>query len=98
VTQDEFTAYVKFEQGLKEDPEIKELSGQIHGKMNEMIELQKKVQLVQQKALEAHPDIKAIVDKINKSRQRPPPRPAPAAQATVAPVAAPTAAPTAAPK
>jgi hypothetical protein len=99
VTQDEFTAFVKFQQSLREDPEIKELNGQIRAKMIEMSELQKKVQLAQQRAIEAHPDIKAIADKIAKSRQRPQPFPAAqAAHATAAPAAAATAAPTAAPK
>jgi hypothetical protein len=93
VTLDEFTALVKFQQGLRENPEIMALNKQIRGKMNEMIELQKQAQAVQQKELEAHPDIKAISDKIKAHRPKPPfagPRPP---MPTMAPVAAPTAAP-----
>jgi len=97
VTQDEFTTYVRFQQGLREDPEIKALNVQIRGKMNEMLELQKKVQMAQQKAVEANPEIKAIADKIAKSRQRPPPPPPGNAHPAPAPAAA-AAAPTATPK
>jgi hypothetical protein len=101
VTLDEFTALVKFQQGLKENPEIITLNQQIRGKMNEMIELQKQAQAVQQKELEAHPDIKAISDKIKAHRPKPPAPPGLAPKpsvTTTAPVAAPTTAPTAAPK
>jgi len=72
ITQEEFTAYVKFQQSLREEPEIEELNTQIRAKINEVMEMQKKVQLAQQKAVEANPEMKAIVDKIMKSRQRPP--------------------------
>jgi hypothetical protein len=99
VTLDEFTALVKFQQGLRENPEIVALNKQIRGKMNEMIELQKQAQAVQQKELEAHPDIKAISDKIKAHRPRPPGPPVMGQRPpmpTPAPSAAPTATPTAA--
>src|SRR5450631_4091816 len=70
VTLEEYTTYVKFQQGLRDDPEIKATSLQIRAKMNEMLELQKKVQQAQQKAIEANPEIKAIYDKIVKSKPK----------------------------
>jgi hypothetical protein len=84
VTQEEFEAFVKFQQGLRENPEIKALNAQIREKMNEVIALQKQVQLAQQKAVDANPDIKAIADKITKARARPPVAPVPAANPPVA--------------
>jgi hypothetical protein len=104
VTLEEFTSLVKFQQGLRENPEIVALNQQIRGKMNEMIELQKQAQAVQQKELEAHPDIKAISDKIKAHRPKPPalpvagpkpPMPAtgPVTGAATPPVPAPTTAP-----
>ena len=93
ITQDEYVAYVKFQQGLRNLPEIKDLTAQIRQKMSEMIELQKKTQAAQQKAVEANPEIKAITDKIRKGKPKPP-APAQAvahaAPAAVAPAAAPT--------
>jgi len=94
ITQDEYAAYVKFQQGLRDLPEIKDLTTQIRQKMSEMIELQKKSQAAQQKAIESNPDIKAIVDKIKKGKPKPPTAaPAPAAvapPAAVTPAAPPT--------
>jgi hypothetical protein len=72
VTLEEFTSLVKFQQSLRTIPEIAALNEQIRAKMNEMIELQKKAQAVQEKELEAHPDIKAISDKIKARRNKPP--------------------------
>jgi hypothetical protein len=95
VTQEEYETFVKFQQGLREDPEIKDMNTQIRAKMNEMLELQKKVQLAQQKAVEARPDIKAIADKIMKARAKPPavgPAGAHPAASGATPPAAPTAA------
>jgi len=97
VTLEEFTSLVKFQQGLRENPEIVALNQQIRGKMNEMLELQKKAQAVQQKELEAHPDIKAISDKIKAHRPKPPMAPVPPPKPP-SPLSAPTAAPTAATK
>jgi hypothetical protein len=93
ITQDEYNAYVKFQQGLREIPEIKELNIQMRQKMSEMMELQKKSQAAQQKALEANPEIKAITDKIRKGKPKPPApvqHAAPAVPAASAPAAAPT--------
>lgn len=99
VTQDEFAAFVKFQQGLREDPDIKALNDQIRAKMNEMVDLRKKVQLAQQKAIEAHPDIKAIADKMMKARQKGPlTAPGAAVKPPVAPAPAPAVAPTPAQK
>jgi hypothetical protein len=98
VTLDEFTALVKFQQGLRMNPEIVALNQQIRGKMNEMIELRKQAQAVQQKELEAHPDIKAISDKIKAYRPKPPAPPVAGSKPpmpTTAPVAAPTPTPAA---
>ena len=85
---------MKFQQGLRDLPEIKDLTTQIRQKMSEMIELQKKSQAAQQKAIESNPDIKAIVDKIKKGKPKPPTAaPAPAAvapPAAVTPAAPPT--------
>ncbi len=89
VDQDEFTAYIKFVQGLKEDPEIKALNDEIRGKMAEMTALQKKVQAAQLKALAAHPDIQAIVDKIKKGRPKPPVVQAPSPTPKPSPTATP---------
>ena len=97
VTQEEYAAFVSFQQGLREDPEIKAMNVQIRAKMTEMLDMQKKVQLAQQKAVEARPDIKAIADKMMKARARPAvvaPRPqAPAAASAAAPTSAPAATP-----
>ena len=97
VTLEEFTALVKFQQGLRSMPEIAALNEQIRAKMNEMIELQKKAQLAQEKELEAHPDIKAISDKIKARRNKPAmvppatvPPGTPGAPVSAAPAAAPT--------
>jgi hypothetical protein len=97
VTLEEFTALVKFQQGLRENPEIVALNQQIRGKMNEMIALQKQAQAVQQKELDAHPDIKAISDKIKAHRPKPPALPV-AGPKPPMPTAASGAAPTPAPK
>jgi hypothetical protein len=97
VTLEEFTSLVKFQQGLRENPEIVALNQQIRAKMNEMIDLQKKAQAVQQKELEAHPDIKAISDKIKSHRPKPPAAAVPPPKPP-APLSAPTAAPTPATK
>ena len=70
ITQDEYVTFVKFQQVLREDPEVKELSVQIRQKMNEMLELQKKSQVAQQKAIDANPEIKAIADKIKKGKAK----------------------------
>src|SRR5580658_276659 len=70
VTLDEFTALIKFQQGLRENPDIAAINTQIRGKMTEITELQKQAQAVQQKELEAHPDIKAISDKIKAHRPK----------------------------
>jgi hypothetical protein len=97
VTLEEFTALIKFQQGLRENPEISALNQQIRAKMAEVTELQKQAQAVQQKELEAHPDIKAISDKIKSHRPKPPMAPV-GAPKPPAPTSAPTAAPTVAPK
>ena len=97
VTQDEYNTFVKFQLGLREDPEISALNVQIRGKMNEMLDLQKKVQAAQQKAIESHPDIKAIADKIMKGKAKPAGA-APGAAKAAAPVSATAPAPTTPPK
>jgi hypothetical protein len=101
VTLDEFTALIKFQQGLRENPDIAAINTQIRGKMTEITELQKQAQAVQQKELEAHPDIKAISDKIKAHRPKPPAPPVAAPKPPIAapsPVAAPTPAATPATK
>jgi hypothetical protein len=90
VTLEEFTSLVKFQQSLRTQPEIAALNEQIRAKMNEMIELQKKAQAVQEKELEAHPDIKAISDKIKAHRNHPPVAPVAPGTAPAAAAAAPT--------
>ena len=93
ITQDEYVSYVKFQQSLRDLPEIKDLTAQIRQKMSEMIELQKKSQAAQQKAIDANPEIKAINDKIRKGKPKPPAPAqvaAPAAPAAGTPAAAPT--------
>jgi hypothetical protein len=97
ITQDEYAAFVRFQQGLREDPVIKDLSTQIHAKMSEMLALQKQIQAAQQKAIDANPDIKAIADKMKKGRPKPPAAPMSAAPAPArAPAPATAAAPAAA--
>jgi len=88
ITQEEFEAYIKFQQELRGNPEIKALNEQIRAKRNEMFDLQKKAQAAVQAELESHPDIKAIADKIKAHNARPatPPGGAPALRA--APVTA----------
>jgi hypothetical protein len=99
ITQQEFEAYIKFQQDLRENPEIKALNDQIRAKRNEMFDLQKKSQAAVQATLEAHPDIKAIADKIKAHNTRPAPVVPPgAAGAPHAPAAAAPVTPTPAAK
>ena len=71
ITQEEFEAYIKFQQGLREDPAIKALNDEMRAKRAEMYELQKKAQAAMQTELESHPDIKAIADKIKAHNMKP---------------------------
>ena len=88
ITQEEFEAYIKFQQEIREDPVIKDLNNQIRAKRNEMFDLQKKAQAAVQASLEAHPDIKAISDKIKAHNTRPATAPGGAPALRPAPTAA----------
>jgi hypothetical protein len=88
ITQEEFEAYIKFQQGLRENPEIKALGDQIRAKRAEMLDLQKKAQAAAQAELEAHPDIKAIQDKIKAHNTKPATAPGVAPAPRTAPMTA----------
>ena len=77
ITQEEFETYVKFQQQVREDPDMKALNDQIIAKRKEVYELQKKAQAAVQAMIEANPEIKAIADKIKAHNSRPMPAPAP---------------------
>jgi hypothetical protein len=87
VTLEEYTSYFKFMQSLQQDPEIKALNDQARAKMAEFNELRKQSGAAQQKAINANPEIKAIIDRMRKGKPKPP-----AAGSTVAPAKAPAAA------
>jgi hypothetical protein len=100
ITQEEFETYIKFQQEMRENPDIKAINNQIREKRIEMIDLQKKSQAAVQAQIDAHPDIKVITDKIKAHNNARPPMsvapstgPVPATHAVAAPpVATPVAA------
>jgi hypothetical protein len=83
ITQEEFETYIKFQQHVREDPDMKALNDQIIAKRKEVYELQKKAQAAVQAMIEANPEIKAIADKIKAHNARP--VPAPAVRPTIVP-------------
>lgn len=98
ITQEEFESYIKFQQSLRENPDIKALTDQIRAKRAEMFDLQKKQQATMQTELESHPDIKAIVDKIKAHNTKPATAPGVTPAARTAPMTVAPAAPTPASK